>query len=258
MNEKIKNYLGYALVFGVVVLAVSAWMYARTYSESIQPSSFRSFSVSGEGKVVAVPDVAKFTFSVLTEGGKNIAALQKENTEKINKAISFLKEQKIEAKDIKTENYSLSPRYEYSTCPRDGGLCPPPSIIGYSISQTISVKVRDFEKVGDILAGVINNGANSVSELNFTIDDETVLQNKAREEAISKAKDKAKAIAETGGFSLGRLLAIEEGGYTPQPIYAYGLGGGNDFAEKSAYSAPAIEPGSQDITITVTLRYEIR
>lgn len=245
------------MAFGVsaVLVAFAVWNYSDAFSKSIQPSSFRSFSVSAEGKSVSIPDVATFTFSVVTQGGKDLAKIQTDNTDKMNKAIAFVKSNGVEDKDIKTQNYSLQPRYQYNACPRDGAVCPPPEIVGYEINQTVLVKVRDFGKVGDILAGVVNNGANSVSSFQFTIDDPTSAQDIARAEAIQKAKVKAEALAKAGGFSVGRLLGITENGNYPRPMYAYALksmGG----AESSV--APSIEPGSQETTVSVTLQYEIK
>lgn len=256
MDDKIKIFLGTAAIIVMFIFAFAAVSFVSSYSKSIQPSSFRSFSVSAEGKIVAVPDVAQFTFSVITQGGREIASLQKENAEKVNKAIEFLKSNNIEAKDIKTQSYNLEPRYQYFSCSKDGA-CPPPEIVGYTVSQTASVKVRNFNKIGDVLSGVIQNGANSVSQLSFTVDDPTSLQNQARTEAIAKAKEKAKAIANAGDFRLGRLLSIEEGYALPYRSQSW---------EKSAIIPPAttppsvpptIEPGSQEIIVYVTLKYEI-
>ena len=94
-------------------------------------------------------------------------------------------------------------------------VCPPPEIVGYSITQTVSVKVRNFEKIGDLLSGIVDNGANSVSGISFTVDNSTKLENEARKNAMTEAKEKAKAVAEAGGFRLGRLLSVEEGGQYP-------------------------------------------
>ena len=93
--------------------------------------------------------MAKFSFSVITEGGKNLADLQKENTKKVNGAIDFVVANRVDKKDIKTTGYNVSPRYEYSSCPSSpiARECPPPSIVGYTISQDVQVKVRDFNVV---------------------------------------------------------------------------------------------------------------
>lgn len=263
MNEKIKNYLGIAGIFALITFAFAAFIYSDSYSKSIQPSSFRSFLASGEGKITALPDIAQFTFSAITEarlpdgqGGKDIAQLQKNNSEKINKAIEFAKSNSVETKDIKTLNYNLEPRYQYYSCPinRNGAEpCPPAEIVGYKIIQTVLVKVRDFSKIGEIMAGVVKNGANEVSQLSFSIDDLTIFQNQAREEAIKKAKAKAEAVAKAGGFRLGRLLSIEENG--PMPVYGYAAA----YSLKSTESiAPDIEPGSQEVSVNVILKYEIK
>ena len=265
MHQKIKNVLGIAIILGILMLGFSAVLYVNYFGKSIQPSSFRSFSAVGEGKVVAVPDVAVFTFSVITEGDKDITALQKKNTDNINKALEFAKSSGVDAKDIKTQGYNLSPRYQYSTCREVvtvdsqsavSKVCPPAEIVGYTITQTVQVKVRDFAKVGDILSGVVSRGANNVSQLSFQIDDPSAIQEQAREQAIKKAKTRAKNIAAAAGFRLGRLLSIDEG-YTPYTVY------NSKLDSTSAMGVPTperltVEPGSQEVTVDVTLRYEIK
>ncbi|MBI2628098.1 MAG: SIMPL domain-containing protein [Candidatus Niyogibacteria bacterium] len=258
MDKKIKNYLGIAVISGIALLAISSFWYVDSFSKSITLS--RTFSANGEGKVAAVPDVAQLSFGVLTEGGKNLTNLQKENTDKLNKAIAFLKENGIEEKDIKTQFYDIAPRYKYFSCPPLSGesavSCPPSEIVGYTINQSVLVKIRELNKAGDVVAGVVNNGANTVSGLSFTVDDQTELQNQARAKAIAEAKRKARAIAEAGGFRLGKLISINENGSFPLSMpYALefgGKGGSEDF--RSA----ALEPGSQEIRVSVTLIYEIR
>lgn len=256
MNKIIQNSIGVAGVLSMLMLGVAAQNYANYYGKSIQPTSFRSFAVTGEGRAVGVPDIAAFSFSIVTEGDKDIATLQADNTKKVNAAINFLKSSGVDSKDIKTEAYNLQPRYQYYNCyggDSFGKPCPPQTIVGYTITNTVNVKVRDFAKVGDIIAGVTNAGANTVSSLNFTIDDPSSLENVARAEAITKAKVKAISIAKAGGFRLGRLLSIEENTNNIYPFYqSFGKS-----ADSVSAPAPTIEPGSKDITVNVTLRYEI-
>ena len=259
MDKKIKNYFGIGALVSMFILAISSLLFASIYSKSIEPSSYRSFSVSGEGKITAIPDVAQFTFSVITEGGKDIASLQQENTQKANRAIALLKNNGVEDKDIKTASYNLQPRYQYFSCPvgknSSAKPCPPAEIVGYSISQTVSVKIRNFEKAGEILSGVVQSEVNSVSELSFTIDDKTEIENQARQEAIAVAIKKAESIAQAGNFNLGKILSINE---NSSPVFyravkSFGMSAGEDAA-----ISPTIEPGSQEITISVTISYEIR
>ena len=256
MDTRLKNILGIVAGVCVIGLAYAAISYSDAFSKSISPSSFRSFAVSGEGKSVSIPDIAQFAFSVITQGGKDIGSLQSDNTAKMNKIISFLKSEGIDEKDIKTENYSVDPRYQYYNC-KGGAVCPPADIVGYTITQGVSVKIRDFGKIGDILAGAVSNGANNVSQLSFDIDNKDKVESDARAEAIKKAQAKAQEVAQAGGFKLGKLLSIDESP-SPRPIYynmaksAGGLGMG------AAEVSPNIEPGSQETTVDVTLRYEIQ
>lgn len=262
MTDKTKNYLGWAIIGGIVIFAVAALWYVSAYARSIEPSAYRSFSVSGEGKVITVPDIARFTFSVVNEGGKDIAALQQDNTKKVNAIIDFLKSKKVASKDISTEQYNLEPRYQTSNCGwrangSEPAICPPPTIVGYTVTQTVAVKVRDLTKVGDVLAGVVAQGANTVSQLTFTIDDPAKAEAEARGRAIKQAQEKAQAMAQAGDFRVGRLLSIEDGNYYPERLYksaAFGIGGADT---SESVPVPTIEPGSQEVQITVIARYEI-
>ena len=254
MNSKIKNSLGLAAILMMVIFAVGSAIYVYYFSKSNQPAFNRSFIVAGEGEAVGVPDVARFTFSVITQGGTNITSLQTTNTTKANAIIDFLKSSQIDVKDIKTQAYSLEPRYQYYDCSRyASGACPPADIVGYTIKQTVLVTVRDFAKAGEILGGVVEKGANSVSQLSFEIDNPEGLENQARSQAIQQAKDKAQAIAQAGGFKLGQLLSIEESSYIPyRENVTY-----KTMDSAGAAAAPTIEPGSQEITINVVLKYAI-
>lgn len=258
MEWRNRDYLKLTIIGALVVFALSMVVYVYAYSRTMQPAS--AFSVTGEGKAVMVPDTAKFTFTVLTEDGTDPIKMQKENTTKVNAIIKYLKEQGIEDKNIKTEGYFLNPQYSYSPC-REGGACPPPKINGYSVSQTTSVKTKDFDKAGELLAGVVSKGANQVSGIELTVDNKTAIENEARMEAMKQATEKARTIAKSGGFRLGRLLSVDElypG--TPIPMYGGGYGGASDISvmPKEVPSAVDIQPGSQEVIINVTLRYEIR
>ena len=108
------------------------------------------------------------------------------------------------------------------------------------------------------MSGIAQQGVNSVSQLNFTIDDPKKLQSEARAQAIADAKVKAQAIAIAGGFRVGRLLSIEEGGSSwIQPAFMYGAMSKDASMTRETHPAAAIEPGSQDVQISVVLRYEI-
>ncbi len=287
MNENVKNVLGGAIVIAVLLVGYAAVQGVNSYGESIQPSSFRSFSVTGDGKATGIPDVAEFSFQVVTQGGTDLATLQSTNTTATNKVIAFVKADGVADKDIKTQSYDIEPRYQTYNCqptpiiyngatPMSAGAtagsgasgsaiivptpvkpCPPSSIVGYTITQSVDVKIRDFSKIGDIMSGVVTNGANQVGSLSFTLDDPTAVQNAAMADAITKAKAEAVAEAQAGGFKIGRLLGIQEGGNYPYPVMqamSASAGGGTAVAAP----APTIQPGSQEVDVSVTMQYEIQ
>jgi len=261
MNIRIKNALGIVTIILLLVLAYAAIAYVGSYNKSIYPPSF---SVSGEGRIAAVPDIAVFNFSVITQGGEDVASLQSQNTERTNAVLDFLKGEGIADQDIKTISYDLTPRRNTGAVVRPGmpvssvaTPMPADEIIGFTVNQTVEVKVRDFDQLGALLSGVVSAGANSVSRFTFDFDDPIELRNQARAEAIAEAKRKADMIAKTTGFRVGRLLSIDEYGFSP--FSRMGMGGAPEMATMDmAGPMPNIEPGEEDILVNVTLRYEIR
>lgn len=235
------------------LIAIAAVMASYQYKVSVDETyPTRTFSVEGTGDVDTTPDLAMFSATVLTDGGKNVVEVQTANTEKMNRLNAFLKEQGVAKEDLKTEQYNLSPRYSYAPCL--AGSCPAPAITGYSLTQTLQVKVRDTSKLGDLLSGVVASGANSVSEVRFVIDDNTAVKDEAREKAIVDAKKKAKVLAKAAGFRVGKLVSLYES--TTPVSMPYGLGGA-DMSGLKAEAAPVVEPGTQSTKIQMTLTYEI-
>lgn len=218
-----------------------------------------SISVRGEGEVMAVPDIGSFSFSVMAEGD-DAATAQNDSAEKINAITAYLAEQGIEEKDIKTSSYYLNPKYTYPTRPCAAGMyCPPGEAVidGYEVSQTITVKVRDLDKSGDLITGVGGLGATNISGLSFTIDDESNLKAEARETAIADAKAKAEVLADQLGVRIVRMMSYyEEEGY-PTP---YGYGGDMMMSARaeSAAVAPDMPTGENTIRSVVSITFEIK
>jgi len=252
---KISKWLTYAGILALLAITVACAVFAYTlFSHKGGTQNLPSFAVSGEGKESITPDIAQFTFTIITEKDEEISKIYQENSDTVTKVKKFLADNGIEDKDIQSTFYNLNPRYQYYTC--TNGPCPAPEISGYSLNNGFLVKVRDLNKLNDLLSGVVKNGSNSVYGLAFTVDDPSELKNKAREKAFADAKKKAEDLAKSGGFSLGRLLSVEESliGGGVNPYYggvAMGMGGGG-------YGGPGIEAGSQEIIVQLVLRYEIK
>ncbi|MFA6228073.1 MAG: SIMPL domain-containing protein [Patescibacteria group bacterium] len=239
--------LALVLIVYVGVLTRNAW---RTYDYiGKSPDMINQITVTGTAKVSVTPDVAVLYLGIINEGA-TVNLAQKGMTEKMNAIVDSLKKEfKIDAKDIKTENYSVNPKYDWT----DGRQ----RIIGYMANQSVTVKVRDFDKTGDILAKATELGANTVSGPTFSIDDPEKAKAEAREKAIAQAKEKAKVLADQVGIKLGRIVNFYEGG-NEMPNVAYGMGGAMDSALSVKAVAPTIEPGTQDVQLTVSISYEIK
>lgn len=240
------------VILGVYLfgLARNAWKANDYIGKS--PDYKNIISVDGTGKVTAKPDVAVINIGVIAEA-TTVAKAQKDSADKMNAITKAIKDEfKIEDKDLQTTNYSVNPKYDWTSGTQ--------KIIGYTVNQSLTVKVRNLDKAGDVLARATDLGANSVNGPQFTIDDPTALRAQAREQAIKQAKDKARVISDQVGVGLGRIIGFTEG-MTGGPVNYYttdavGLGMGG--ASPKMAPAPAIEAGSQEITVSVSISYEIR
>lgn len=246
------------ILVGAVAALASYAYYTLKQSEGVYTGA-ATITVVGEGKIMAVPDIGVFSFSVLAEG-TDAAAAQTKSAESINTILAYLKASGVEEKDIKTENYSLNPKYTYETKPCPSfTYCPPsnPVIDGYEVSQTVTVKVRNLDTAGDLITGAGENGATNISSLQFTIDDVTVLKAEARKEAIVEAKAKANQLAKDLGVSLVRMTGYweDQNGNYPMMDQAYSAMGGE--ASFKAVS-PEMPVGENEINTVVNISYEIK
>ena len=174
MDKNIQNlFFKFLLVFVVVLsLGVLSWGYYnyRQAQNIVNPERIISFTE--EGKVIAKPDIAKISFSVITQGIE-ATAVQSENNQKMQKVIDFVKKQGVADKDIQTTNYSLNPQYDYTWCRKskdDTRYCSP-KIIGYELTQSVEAKIRDFNKINIIIGGLSDAGANQISNISFSLDE---------------------------------------------------------------------------------------
>lgn len=226
------------LIFAGFNQLVNAW---NSYRNAGATNIYQTVSFVGEGKVKAAPDTARAEIGLVTEG-KDTITVQNENSSKMNAVIKFLKERGISEADIKTSNYSLSPKYEYNKGKS--------SLVGYVLNQNLTVTVRNLDKIGEILDGAVSSGANRIDSVSLFVDKPEELKNKAREEAVKQAKEKVAATSKIAGLRLGRLVGFSEGSSGEPPMFFEALSKGG--------AAPQIEPGTQEIKVNVTLTYLLK
>jgi uncharacterized protein YggE len=230
----------YSLFFGPI----------KKFSDSLMP--VRTIMVSADGKVIVSPDMAKISFAVVSEG-VDLKIISQENIKNINTAIDYLKTKGIEEKDIKTTQYNLSPKYEYDEKTRKT------FISGYTLTQNVLVKIRDLNKVAEVISGLTEVGINRIDSISFEIDEPEKYLAEARNQAFEKAKKKAEEMALKNSVKLGKVINFSEWEPTTRPydnLKTLGMGGEGGVAAPSVL--PKIQPGSEEITINVSVTYEIK
>jgi len=229
-------FFAYTKVAGPIPFSVSSIITEKT----------DTFSVSGEGEITMIPDIAVVSAGVRAQSD-TVTSAQEELNSTMNAIANAVKQLGINEKDIKTTRYSISPIYDYDT--------PERSITGYEADATLSIKVRKLNNANQVIDAATANGANQVGGITFDVDDKTKAENQARELAVKDAKSKAEQAARTAGFTLGKIIHYsEDGGASPRPVMMGKL------SLDSVQEAPPtqVEPGSTELTVQVTLSYEIR
>ena len=155
----------------------------------------------------------------------------------------------MKEKDIKTSDYQINPQYRF---PETGEA---QQITGYTVTQTLDIKVVDIDLANKAVDAAVKNGANLLGSVSFVLSEEDMskLEDEARKEAIREARDKAESIAGLSGIKLGKIINIEEntgGGIVPLRAQ------GGSALEKDI--STELSPGETKVEITVTLFYETR
>ncbi len=206
-----------------------------------------TLTVTAQGKTTATPDLAVIDFSVVTQG-QNPAALSDNNNSKMNAVLQFVASQGIATSDVKTTSYNLQPNYQWDRNTQRN------YITGYTLTQTVEVKVRDLTKVASVLGGLAPLGVNQIGNVNFTFADENKVLAAARNDAFVKALAKAQSMASDAGVALGPVVSVAENTYLPVPQPAYAAMSAAPLGAGTV--APNLQPGTQEITDNVTIVYE--
>lgn len=242
--------LGILLILLILILVAEQGNNLRNTFANGKPAN--TISVTGQGKVMATPDLATIDIGVVSQAS-TAAAAQSQNNTKINQVITYVKSQGVSDSDITTSQFNLSPQENYT-----GST---PSITGYEIDQTVTVKVHNVDKsqtvLNNVLDGVVKNGANEIQDVNLSVENPDDLQNQARTQAIQDAKTQAQQLASAAGLKLGKVVSVSETSspvITPLPYAAnQAMAVGS-----SGSSAANIQTGSQEIDEQMTVTFEVK
>ncbi len=249
----------------ILIIVVSLFALVKTVHEVVGKDRLSSINqpvntitVSGKGEVSAVSDIASLYIN-LNKDGKTAKEAQNLLNESITKTLTYLKEQKIEDKDIKSEYGGFNPKYSYEQPVCYSYSCPTkdPKIIGYTATQSITVKIREVDTASEIRTGLAGIGVTDISGPTFLIDNEDSYKDEARAKAITDAKEKAKVLAKELGVRLGKISSFNENnGGGNYPMYSAKVMMADSVASSAV--APTLPKGENKITSDVIITYEIK
>lgn len=227
---------------------------AMTMSASAGLGGQTGIWVSGEGKASVEPDIAILSLGVEARG-EAVADANGAAVDAMNAVMASLRQNGVAERDIQTRNFNIWPEYSNELVEKAGQTVERSVVSGYRVSNELTVKARDLDKVGEIINGAIVAGGDSIrfQNLRFTVEDASALMPDLREKAITDAREKAEHTATVAGVSLGNLLYLAESGASAgAPEAAF-----DTRMYAMAASAPAISQGEIEISLSVRAAFAI-
>jgi len=206
--------------------------------------------VSGQGSADLAPDMAVLTLTVTRQADTARAALDA-NSAAMQEVQKAMQSAGIEARDLQTSGFSIQPDYVYPSQDSDDGR-EPPRIAGYTVRNSLTVRIRDITAVGTILDRSVSLGVNEGGNITFTNADASAALTQARIRAVQDATAKADTLAQAAGVKKGRLLEIAEQSYQqpwPAPMAEMAMA-------RSADAVP-VAVGENTYTVTVNITFAI-
>src|SRR5438045_2902755 len=201
-------------------------------------------AVTGRGEIKVSPDRATIQISVQTRAA-TAAAAAAENANKQQSVMAALRNLGLGNDQLSTINYNVYPEQRYEQGKE-------PAIVAYNVTNTILVEVRKLSQVGPAIDAALSHGANMITSLQFSASNTETARRSAIATAIEKARADADAAAKAAGGSLGTLLEINVGGYSPPPprpmVMLRGVAG-------AAQAETPINPGEETLSVEVSTRW---
>jgi uncharacterized protein len=246
MQNRMLTIFGAVITLLLIAILVIVAGQSLTGAAQAQPAGVtgaRQVTVVGRGEAKGTPDTGYVQIGVETEANTTEEALEQNNAQ-VAAIIEKIKQLGVAEEDIQTSNFSINTRYD-----NDGRR-----VVGYQVSNIVSVTIRNLEQTGTLLDQVVQIGANRVYGINFGVDDPSELLAQARDKAVADARDKAEQLAQASGASVGRVLVITEnvGSQSPIPMPMR-----SEIAEQDAAAVP-IQTGRQTVSTQVQVTFELQ
>jgi uncharacterized protein len=231
-----------ALAFAAAALPSVAAAQQSTINQTITGTRL---DVVATGEVSRVPDVAVISAGVVSRSANASGALQ-DSAARMQRVIAALKRAGIADRDIQTSNVSLNPEYRY---PENQA----PQLVGYTATNTVTVRFRDIRSSGKILDALVAEGANQINGPNLTVDRPEAALDEARAKAIAIGRARAELYARSLGMRVVRIVSLNEtGGSYPQPPIPMMM------QARAAAPMTKIEPGEQKLEVSVAMTFELQ
>ncbi|HEY6516870.1 MAG TPA: SIMPL domain-containing protein [Steroidobacteraceae bacterium] len=237
------------LLAAVALTAASSWAFAQSYpgSPSGPPARPATIQVTGHAQIPETPDRVYIDIGVSTQARESQTAAA-QNANRLAVVIAAVKRAADPGTQLTTTEYSISPDY---VDPRDGST---PTLIGYTVSNVVRVRLDDLRKVGDVIDAATRAGSNDVRDIRFALRDEQAPRSEALREAALNARQDADTLAGALGLRVVRVLSVDEQSPMIEPI---AMGGIRVFAQARSAVPTPIEAGTLDVGATVTLTVEV-
>ena len=189
--------------------------------------------VTGSATIQSSPDLATLRVGVQSFD-KNVEKAVNDNNTKIESIILNLENKGLTEKDMETDQFNISPQREY----RNNN---PPIVVGYNVSNILTVKIRNLESLGEIMQVAVGSGANTINGLSFSIEDPNPLRQKARGLAMEDALSRAEILADASGVEVGKPISIQELSYGGPVVKSENLAGAEFAMDTSCllYTSPS-------------------
>ena len=236
---------------GAAAYTAPAGSSQMVHPNSIQPET--TIQVSAEARVDRAPDIAFVTAGVTEERATAKEAMAAQSAA-MNGVFEALRAAGVADRDMQTSGLSLQPRYDYiETADRQGVKRGEQKLAGYVASNQVTVRVRDLARLGDTLDSLVSSGGNTLSGVNFAIDDDKEVRNEARSKAMKDAIAKAELYASASGLRVARIVTISEGyEHTPQPMPMARMQMASDMMESTPVAG-----GEVGVTANVSVLFEL-
>ena len=235
------------LSVSLMIVAASGAL-AQTSPAPVTPQLVETVSVTGTGKVTLTPDRFTFTAGVQTMAPTVDDAVA-ENNRKVQAVIAALKKAGATDADIQTSNFNIWPQQDY----QEGR---PPRILGYQVSNNVTVRSSKIDQAGKLLGVAIGAGVNTSSGLQFQVSNPTAGRERGLRAAYEDARAKAHLLAQAAGRTLGRAIVISEGVQhppMPQPMQRTMA-----MEARVANADVPVEAGTEELSFTVSVTFELR